>query len=76
MGLEISIGQTPEAYDSNHVVWLDEDSRHVLGSGYQGKEDGRLHVLRCPMCSKENYALQVAIGSCAWCRFDPNEGPS
>lgn len=69
--LQISIGQTPDNYDWNHVVWL--RNGRAVGSGYQGKSDGRLHVMRCPECSKENYALTVAQGPCAWCGFNPNE---
>jgi hypothetical protein len=30
-----------------------------------------LHVTRCSSCGRENYGLQVAIGSCAWCGFEP-----
>lgn len=31
------------------------------------------HLIRCPKCGKENYALNVAIGICTWCGFDANE---
>lgn len=30
-------------------------------------EDGKLCVVRCPKCKRENYAPMVAKGKCAWC---------
>ena len=30
-------------------------------------------LIRCPKCGKENYALAVATGICAWCKFDVNK---
>lgn len=60
-----------DLHDSNDVRW-DIGGGKIAGFGYQGKKDGRLHVMRCPVCSKENYAVMVALGHCAWCGFDPN----
>ena len=70
MELELVIRLTPDDYDSNHVHWEADGKR--LGGGYQSKKDDRLHVTRCPMCGRENYALMVAHGFCAFCGFDPN----
>jgi ribosomal protein L37E len=30
-------------------------------------------LVRCPECHKENYALSVLSGICAWCGFNINE---
>jgi ribosomal protein L37E len=67
---EIVIREITEWHDSNYVAWLSDGVK--VGSGYQSKDDGSLHVLRCPLCHRENYALRVAMGDCAWCGFDPS----
>jgi ribosomal protein L37E len=66
---EIVIRETPEGWDSDDVAWFSGGKK--IGAGYKSKRDGSLHVLRCPQCSRENYALQAAVGSCAWCGFQP-----
>jgi ribosomal protein L37E len=63
------IHPSPADYDSDGVTWLANGIK--VGAGYKSKRDGSLHVLRCPQCSRENYALQAAVGSCAWCGFQP-----
>jgi ribosomal protein L37E len=30
-------------------------------------DDGRLYLVRCFACGRENYALAVRGGECAWC---------
>lgn len=30
-------------------------------------EDGTLYVVYCPRCNRENWAMAVATGKCAWC---------
>lgn len=32
-------------------------------------EDNRVFLQRCPKCSFENWALNVASGQCAWCGY-------
>ncbi len=44
------------------------------------REDGRLYLVRCFACGgehgKENYAMAVANGECAWCGWqDPVSAP-
>lgn len=41
------------------------------GFGYQWK--GRVCMVRCFECGKENYASSVATGICAWCGYSPNK---
>jgi ribosomal protein L37E len=41
------------------------------GHGYQ-REDGTLCMIRCFSCGRENYALSVSSGLCAWCGHDAN----
>ena len=33
---------------------------------FRGK-DGKLYLVRCFACNKENYSPAVASGQCAWC---------
>lgn len=35
--------------------------------------EGRIYMKKCPKCQRENYALAVAFGQCAWCNFDLNK---
>jgi len=30
-------------------------------------EDDQLYLVRCFVCGKENWAMAVATGKCAWC---------
>ena len=61
---------TPDNNDSNSVDFMKKGKR--VGHGYQSKKDDRFHILRCPECSRENYALAISEGSCAFCGFNPN----
>lgn len=36
-------------------------------------KDGRVYLVRCPKCERENYAFNVALGICTWCGFDANK---
>jgi hypothetical protein len=31
------------------------------------EKDGKLYLVNCYACGRENYALMVASGKCAWC---------
>ena len=42
-----------------------------LWHGKDGEEDTLL-LIRCPKCGQENWAPQVATGTCAWCGYDAN----
>lgn len=32
-------------------------------------EEGRLYLVRCPICDLENYAIRVASGTCFHCGY-------
>ena len=57
------IHETPKDYDSDDVTW------EGGGSGYRSKKDGKICILKCPACKKENYAMAVSSGQCCWCGF-------
>lgn len=56
---------------NNNITYINKDG-HVIGSAYRS-EDGNVGLTRCPECNRENYALMVAKGICAWCEFDAGE---
>lgn len=37
--------------------------------------DGTILLLRCPNCDRENWALAVADGVCAWCGYSALSNP-
>ena len=37
-----------------------------MPGNFQG-EDGKVYLVRCPSCKRENWAPAVADGVCAWC---------
>lgn len=36
------------------------------------KHGNKWYLVRCPVCKRENYAIAVAAGQCAWCGYDAN----
>lgn len=36
------------------------------------ESEGKVYLVRCPKCKKENWAPNVASGVCAWCGYDAN----
>ena len=44
-------------------IWLEKGVEYY-------PEDGTILLIRCPKCGRENWAPQVASGTCAWCGFD------
>lgn len=33
---------------------------------------GKIYMIRCYKCGRENYTMMVATGRCAWCGYDAN----
>lgn len=62
---------SPPDHDADSVEWIDEEGK-AHGSGYIGKEDGRIGLIRCPVCEKENYMMTVLSGVCARCGWNAN----
>lgn len=47
------------------------ERRELVTRGVEYYPDsGTLLLICCPECGRENWALQVASGTCAWCGFD------
>lgn len=33
------------------------------------QSDGKVFLLRCPSCERENWSERIATGKCAWCQW-------
>jgi ribosomal protein L37E len=51
---------------------MSDDIRKGKGYGYRAKT-GKICMEKCFSCGKENYALAVSSGTCAWCGYDANK---
>lgn len=45
----------------------EEPKRGVQDQPPNFREAGKLYLVRCRVCDRENYAPAVASGQCAWC---------
>lgn len=46
-----------------------------MNSNFIGK-DGRLYMVYCPKCKRENWIPAVASGQCAWCGYTKTQKES
>lgn len=44
-----------------------DDNPNPLRGHVFRADDGRLFMVRCPRCTRENYSGAVSSGTCAWC---------
>ena len=44
----------------------------ILAPGVELDDDALL-LIRCPKCGRENWAPQIATGTCCWCGYDAHE---
>ena len=61
--------KTPEGHDTNDVRFFYE-GKETVGFGYQAKTGGKIGLVKCPNCERENYAANVPSGQCTWCEFN------
>lgn len=40
------------------------------GFGFLPKGDAVIALMRCPLCERENYMMNVLSGQCTWCGFN------
>lgn len=69
--MKFKITLTDDKHDSDNVHW--EENGEEKGFGYRGKEDGKIGLIKCPKCDRENYAPNVSLGICTWCGFNVKE---
>lgn len=41
--------------------------------GIEVLDDGKILLMRCPKCNRENYALNVIDGICTWCGYNAHK---
>ena len=71
MNIKEIIKVTPKDHAEDDVRW--EVDGEVKGYGYRSKEgDKEIGLIRCPLCLRENYSMNVSSGLCTWCPFDAN----
>lgn len=68
--MKIKIIKTPSIYDHDVIRFTNDKGVQVKGDGYIGKEDGRVGLVKCPACCRENYAMSVNSGMCCWCGYN------
>ena len=44
-----------------------------MAANFVSKEGDKFYMVRCPVCNRENYALAVSSGQCAWCGITADE---
>ncbi len=64
--MNIEVTKNSKDHDSDNVFLM---GKHK-GFAYLGRKNKNLGLMRCPECGKENYAMSVSSGECAWCDFD------
>lgn len=71
--MQISIRVNPQNYDHDDVSFYTDDGEQLNGHGFLPRDgDQTIGLVRCPVCQKENYALNVSTGTCYACGFDAN----
>lgn len=68
--LRMVIFKRPDDWDSDDVYF--KVGTKIVGTGYKGRATGGICIVRCPKCSKENYAVAISTGLCAFCKYNPN----
>ena len=53
------------------LVYKAVKAEKILDQNFEA--DGKTYLVRCPKCKRENYALAVSSGICAWCGFNANK---
>lgn len=64
---------TKKAKSTDKTKWImdfqDGDIRSGAGYGYKD-DDGKVCMINCFKCGRENYIMAVSSGQCAWCGYD------
>jgi len=67
---DYKIIKNSEDYDHDNIEFIGFPFK---GKGYIGKEDKQIGLQRCPVCGKENWAMNVSQGICTWCDFSVHD---
>lgn len=69
--ITLVLEKQPDDYNHDNVRF-DVDGE-VKGFGYIGRKSGKIGLQTCPLCERENYAMNISSGQCTWCPFNANE---
>lgn len=64
------INKNGTSYDHDNIEFIGTPFK---GHGFIGHDDKAIGLTKCPMCGKENYAMSVIDGVCAWCGFSVHD---
>jgi hypothetical protein len=77
---EKHIGSTLDSFLEEEGIKEKVESKALLkvkraenGDTVSSQKNGKLYLYRCSKCERENYAMMVAQGVCAWCGYDFNK---
>jgi hypothetical protein len=73
MKIKLIIEKQPENYDHDLVRFDVDDEVKGLGFIPRKPDDQTIALERCPICGRENYAMNVSSGQCTWCEFNTNQ---
>ncbi len=66
------IYKQPDTYDTHDVRFIVRGEEK--GFGFVSQDgDKTIALVRCPICEKENYMMNVLSGWCTWCGFDTKD---
>lgn len=67
------IEKQPDNYDHD-LVRFNVDGE-IKGFGFIARkpDDQTIALEKCPLCGRENYAMNVASGQCTWCEFNTSQ---
>ena len=66
--------ESRDTSSGDDYYFFDKKGNHI-GTGFipnKGRREGKICLTRCPICRKQNYAMNVISGICKWCNFDAN----
>lgn len=69
--ITVIVYKKPENFDSDDIRF--QVGHRLAGHGYIGKTSGKIGLIRCPECGRENYAPNVVSGICCFCGFNANQ---
>jgi ribosomal protein L37E len=67
---DYKIHKNPKNFDTDRIEFI---GMPFKGSGFISKKDGNIGLERCPICGRENYAMNVLSGICTWCGYNAHD---
>ena len=71
--IKLIIEEQPKDYDHDNVRFNVDGVMKGFGFKSRPPDDQTIALQKCPLCDRENYALNVSSGQCTWCPFNANK---